>query len=61
MHDPGVVRSFVQQGGQMSGSITNHGTLSVPGKLSSFGQDGEFELYVSSMDGGVIYPIVAGP
>jgi glucose/arabinose dehydrogenase len=61
MHDPGTVRSMIQQGGNRMGGITNHGTLSVPNKLSSFGEDGEGELYVASMGDNVIYKIIAGP
>ena len=44
MHDPGTVRSLVQENGMRVGDITNHGTLTVPGKLTSFGEDGEGEL-----------------
>jgi hypothetical protein len=61
LHDPGIVRSLVQTNGARVGGITNHATLNVPGKLTSFGEDGEGELYVSSMDMNVIYKIVEGP
>jgi hypothetical protein len=61
MHDPGIVRSFIQQNGQRMGAIVDHPTLSVPGKLTSFSEDGDGELWLSSMDGNVIYPIIAGP
>src|SRR5258707_15524071 len=61
MHDPGTVRSLIQMNGARVGGITNHDTLNVPGKLTSFGEDGEGELYVASIDGNVIYKIIAGP
>jgi Glucose / Sorbosone dehydrogenase len=61
MHDPGTVRSMIQQNGQRVGGIVNIATLSVPNKLSSFGQDGVGELYVASMGDNVIYKIIAGP
>ena len=52
---------MIQQNGQLQGNIVDHGTLSVPGKLSSFGEDGQGELYLASMEGNVIYKIIAGP
>jgi hypothetical protein len=61
MHDPGIVRSLVQQNGQMVGGIVNIPSLNVANKLSSFGQDGMGELYVASMGDNVIYKIIAGP
>jgi hypothetical protein len=61
MHDPGIVRSLLQKNGQMMGGIVDIPSLSVPNKLSSFGQDGAGELYLASMGDQVIYKIVAGP
>ena len=43
------------------GAIVTHGTLTVPGNISSFGEDGEGEVWMSSMNGNAIYKIEAGP
>jgi hypothetical protein len=61
MHDPGTVRSLIQQNGQMMGGIVNIPSLNVANKLSSFGEDGMGELYLASMGDNVIYKIIAGP
>ena len=59
-HEGGIVHSIVVQDGKKSGDTANHGTLSVPGNITSFGEDGEGELYMASMSN-TIYKIVAGP
>jgi hypothetical protein len=60
-HDPGLVKSMIQMNGARVGNVANHTTLTVPNKLSSFGEDGEGELYMASMGDNVIYKIIAGP
>ncbi len=50
-----------REGGQRMGAIVTHGTLTVPGNISSFGEDGEGEVWMSSMNGNAIYKIEAGP
>jgi glucose/arabinose dehydrogenase len=57
-NNPGNVRSLIQRGGQRVGGVQNHPELSVPGNLSSFGEDGEGEIWMSSMNGN-IYKIEA--
>jgi hypothetical protein len=59
MHSNGAIRSFIQQNGQMVGGIVNHGTLSVPGQISSFGEDGDGEIWMSSRSNNAIYKIEA--
>ncbi len=59
MHAGGAVRSLIQQGGTRMGGITNHPELVVPGNISSFGEDGEGEIWMSSMNGNSIYKIEA--
>jgi glucose/arabinose dehydrogenase len=59
-HESGTVKSIVVQDGKKSGDTVTHGSLSVPGNITSFGEDGEGELYMASMNN-AIYKIVAGP
>jgi glucose/arabinose dehydrogenase len=59
-HEGGTVKSIVVQDGKKSGDTATHGSLSVPGNITSFGEDGEGELYMASMNN-AIYKIVAGP
>ena len=59
MHSNGAVKSIVQMGGTRMGAVTDHGTLSVPGQLSSFGEDTEGEIWMSSRTGNAIYKIEA--
>jgi hypothetical protein len=59
MHAGGGIRSLIQQGGTRMGGITNHPELTVPGNVSSFGEDGEGEIWMSSMNGNAIYKIEA--
>jgi glucose/arabinose dehydrogenase len=59
MHANGAVKSFVVSNGQRVGGIVDHGTLSVPGQLSSFGEDGEGEIWMSSRSNNAIYKIEA--
>lgn len=55
-HNGGTVKSIVVQNGQRVGNAVTHGTLSVPGNITSFGEDGEGELYMASMSN-TIYKI----
>lgn len=55
-HDGGAVKSIVVQGGKKVGDTVTHSTLSVPGNITSFGEDGEGELYMASMNN-TIYKI----
>jgi hypothetical protein len=59
MHAGGGVRSIIQENGMRMGGITNHPELTVPGNISSFGEDGEGEIWMSSMNGNAIYKIEA--
>ena len=59
-HDGGTVKSIVVQDGKKSGDTATHGSLTVPSNITSFGEDGEGELYMASMNN-AIYKIVAGP
>jgi glucose/arabinose dehydrogenase len=59
-HEGGIVHSVVVQDGKKVGDSATHGSLSVPGNITSFGEDGEGELYMASMSN-AIYKIVAGP
>ncbi|MDF3065483.1 MAG: hypothetical protein K0R38_1084 [Polyangiaceae bacterium] len=54
----GTVKSFIVKNGQRMGDAVTHNMLSVPGDLTSFGEDGEGELYMASMNN-QIYKIVA--
>jgi hypothetical protein len=46
------VKSLIQSGGMRMGDVTTHGTLQ-SGGLSSFGEDGAGELYISTLGGAV--------
>ena len=59
MHSTGQVRSLIQQGGQRVGGLVTHGDLTVPGRISSFGEDGEGEIWMSSMNQNAIFKIEA--
>jgi glucose/arabinose dehydrogenase len=59
MHSSGQVRSLIQQGGTRMGGIVTHGELTVPGRISSFGEDGEGEIWMSSMQQNAIFKIEA--
>jgi hypothetical protein len=59
MHANGAIMSMIQNNGQRVGGIANHGALSVPGQLSSFGEDGEGEIWMSSRQNNAIYKIEA--
>jgi hypothetical protein len=48
----GAVRSLIQQNGQRVGSVLSHSTLNVA-SLSSFGEDSEGEIIMSSQSGQV--------
>jgi glucose/arabinose dehydrogenase len=54
----GVVKSIVVKDGEKVGDTVTHGSLSVPGDITSFGEDGEGELYMASMNN-TIYKIIA--
>jgi hypothetical protein len=58
-HQGGTVKSIVVQGGQVVGSAVTHTTLAVPGNITSFGEDGEGELYMASLNNNAIYKIEA--
>jgi hypothetical protein len=59
MWDTGVIRSIVQQDGKVAGGVFQHpGDLTVP-RITSFGEDGEGEIYMSSQSGAV-YKLEAG-
>ena len=47
--------------GTRMGAAVTHGTLTVPGNVSSLGEDGEGELYMASMNSNAIYKIEAAP
>jgi len=55
-HDGGAVKSIVVQGGKKVGDTVTHTMLAVPGNITSFGEDGEGELYMASMNN-TIYKI----
>jgi hypothetical protein len=54
----GTVKSVVIKEGQRVGDTVTHTTLSVPGDISSFGEDGAGDLYMASMNN-TIYKIEA--
>ncbi len=58
-HQGGVVKSIVVQNGQRMGDPVTHTSLSVPGNITSFGEDGEGELYMASLNNNAIYKIEA--
>jgi hypothetical protein len=61
MHSNGAIKSLVQMGGMRVGAVADHATLTVPGQLSSFGEDGEGEIWMSSRSQNAIFKIEAGP
>jgi hypothetical protein len=52
MWGAGTVRSFIVQNGQRVGNVIDVGALST-GNISSFGEDGDGEMIISSMNGQV--------
>lgn len=58
-HDGGTVKSVVVAGGVKVGDTVSHGSLAVPGNITSFGEDGEGELYMASLNNNAIYKIEA--
>jgi glucose/arabinose dehydrogenase len=58
-HNGGVVKSIVVEGGAKVGDTVTHGSLAVPGNITSFGEDGEGELYMASLSNNAIYKIEA--
>jgi hypothetical protein len=59
MHANGTIKSIVQQGGQRMGAVTDHPELTIPGQISSFGEDGEGEIWMSSRSSDAIFRIEA--
>ena len=57
-HQGGTVKSIVVKDGKKVGDTATHTSLSVPGDITSFGEDGEGELYMASMNN-TIYKIIA--
>jgi glucose/arabinose dehydrogenase len=53
----GNVKSIVVQNGAKVGDTVTHAGLQVPGDITSFGEDGEGELYMASMNNN-IYKII---
>lgn len=58
LHAGGAIKSFLVQNGRRTGEAT-HSELTVPGNLSSFGEDGDGEIWMSSMNRNAIYQIQA--
>jgi glucose/arabinose dehydrogenase len=58
-HSGGTVKSVVVQNGKVVGDTVTHTTLAVPGNITSFGEDGEGELYMASLNNNAIYKIEA--
>jgi hypothetical protein len=58
LYDGGTIKSIVVKNGQKVGNPVTHGSLTVPGDLTSFGEDGEGELYMASFNN-AIYKIEA--
>ena len=56
-HNSGIVKSLIQRGGERVGNVVTHGSLDSNG-LSSFGEDGEGEIYISTL-GGQVFKVVA--
>ena len=61
MHSSGAIRSMIVMGGQKVGGNAEHPTLTVPGQISSFGEDTEGEIWMSSRSQNAIFRIEAGP
>jgi glucose/arabinose dehydrogenase len=61
VHAGGTIKSVVVVSGTRMGAAVTHGTLTVPGNVSSFGEDGEGELYMASMNSNAVYKIEAAP
>jgi hypothetical protein len=59
MHTNGAIKSIAQMGGTRMGAVADHPALSVPGQLSSFGEDTEGEIWMSSRSNNAIYRIEA--
>jgi glucose/arabinose dehydrogenase len=57
LHNTGLVKSLVQSGGQRMGDVVSHASLN-SGGLSSFGEDGAGEVYISTL-GGAVFRIEA--
>ena len=53
MHTGGVIRSMVVRNGQRVGDPMTHPELKLPGNISSFGEDGEGEIWMSAMNGSI--------
>lgn len=58
-HEGGTVKSIVVKNGAKVGDTVTHTMLSVPGNITSFGEDGEGELYMASLNNNAIYKIEA--
>ena len=56
-HNTGLVKSLIQSGGMRTGEVASHATLN-SGGLSSFGEDGEGEMYISTL-GGAVFKVEA--
>ena len=54
-----IPESIAQMGGTRMGAVADHPALSVPGQLSSFGEDTEGEIWMSSRSNNAIYRIEA--
>jgi hypothetical protein len=61
MHSSGVVRSMIVMNGQKVGGNVDHPTLTIGGQISSFGEDTDGEIWISSRSGNTITRIEAGP
>jgi hypothetical protein len=59
MHSSGAIKSLIQMNGQRVGAVANHPELSVPGQVSSFGEDTEGEIWMSSRSNNSIIRIEA--
>jgi glucose/arabinose dehydrogenase len=56
-HNSGLVKSLIHTNGTRTGDPTTHGTLQ-SSNLSSFGEDGEGEIYISTL-GGAVFKVEA--
>jgi glucose/arabinose dehydrogenase len=52
-HQGGTVKSIVVVNGERVGEPVTHDSLTVPGNITSFGEDGEGELYMASMNNAI--------